>query len=77
METQRFTFELNPVIEKPKIIAGFIIDESFFKEALELAVKKYQSVKPLMDVVYKDSVVKHSNPFYVALINEVLRGDTS
>ena len=51
--------------------------EDIFREARDLAVNKYGSAKPLMVAVYNNNIAQVSNPFYVVLVNEVLRQDSS
>ena len=54
-------------------LEGHIIGKPIFDKAREIAISKYRSAKPLLTPVYEDRVIKHSNPFYVVLVNEALR----
>ncbi len=76
-------FQGKPVIDLSKVpLAGFLtakFGEEVFREAGDLALKKYKSVRPLIDpnIVYQNGVVQGSNSFYVVLVNEVLRQNSS
>ena len=78
-------FEGIPIMETPSSFrVGFIegrYEIDLFKAARDLARKKYNSAKPLMlgygSFNHNDRALENANPFYVVLVNEVLRSDST
>ena len=72
-------FKGRPTIDLSRVpIAGFLegnFGEEIFNEAREIALGKYNSAPSLLTPLYQGGVIKHSNPFYVVLVNEVLRNN--
>ena len=70
-------FKGKPTIDLSRVpIAGFLegnFGEEIFNEAREIALGKYNSAPSLLTPLYQGGVIKHSNPFYVVLVNEALR----
>src|SRR3989338_4209437 len=70
-------FKGKPTIDLSSVpIAGFLegnFGKEIFNEAREIALGKYHSAPSLLTPFYQGGVIKHSNPFYVVLVNEALR----
>src|SRR3989339_999089 len=72
-------FKGKPTIDLSGVpIAGFLegkFGEEIFNEARARAFEKYNSAPSLLTPFYQGGVVRGSNPFYVVLVNEVLRNN--